>query len=496
MSSKVVIKKKAGVSAAIATPSSRQAKEQRGGSTRAAAFVPNEEQKSAALRNLYFLLGIIIGCTATLSAASKYGVGVAGLYPLATSGNYSSVNKSSNYSNNSVNPPLLKTSSVFLRKGAQFGADLFTSFSALKHAAPNTTRQTEAPKATPNTSSAAATRGGEDKKYEGTSFLAALEQPAAAPDTASTSSSSGFKRGWVPGKPGLLDKYREQSSKDETPADLASSAPLDAAGRSRSHFEPADRKGAKRAKVLKRKERSRDEKVGIRASITAHPSALSAPRSSSSSSKNVSACCLGMFDQSSGERLDDSHIDDATRRAVPYPPLQPYHAQAQSAHPHAPPVTLTYAQALEQHLAIKSLLALPAADRLLPGTRIRLSESITKPPALPDMAKQKAAFEKESLRTHLCNGVFEAYSASWLTTKHHVLHVKSDGYNLTWVNCEMASFIHMRESNNFYANPNAEGMVVQSLDVLDFSVIHLSTFERSSKKYLRRLWKTRYSDHC
>ena len=32
---------------------------------------------------------------------------------------------------------------------------------------------------------------------------------------------------------------------------------------------------------------------------------------------------------------------------------------------------------------------------------------------------------------------------------------------------------------------------MQSLDVLDFSVIHLSAFERSSRKYRTELWKTK-----
>eukprot|EP00595_Chromulina_sp_UTEXLB2642_P002832 CAMPEP_0196761926 /NCGR_PEP_ID=MMETSP1095-20130614/1244_1 /TAXON_ID=96789 ORGANISM="Chromulina nebulosa, Strain UTEXLB2642" /NCGR_SAMPLE_ID=MMETSP1095 /ASSEMBLY_ACC=CAM_ASM_000446 /LENGTH=241 /DNA_ID=CAMNT_0042112035 /DNA_START=607 /DNA_END=1329 /DNA_ORIENTATION=+ len=107
------------------------------------------------------------------------------------------------------------------------------------------------------------------------------------------------------------------------------------------------------------------------------------------------------------------------------------------------------------------------------------------------MKLQKAEFEKENLELHLCNGVFEAYSASYLTTKKHMIEVKSEGFNLSWVNCEMASFIHMRESNNFYINPKGEGMIIQTLDVLDFSVIHLSTFERSSKKYRHRLWQSK-----
>lgn len=42
--------------------------------------------------------------------------------------------------------------------------------------------------------------------------------------------------------------------------------------------------------------------------------------------------------------------------------------------------------------------------------------------ALPDMSKQRGVHEKENLKLHLCNGVFEAYSASYLTTKQHMLN--------------------------------------------------------------------------
>ena len=65
----------------------------------------------------------------------------------------------------------------------------------------------------------------------------------------------------------------------------------------------------------------------------------------------------------------------------------------------------------------------------------------------------------------------EAYSASYLITKEHLLE-QFTGYNLTWVNCEMGSFIMMNQR----ADPKKDwvnGSVVMSLDVLDFSVIHL-----------------------
>lgn len=89
----------------------------------------------------------------------------------------------------------------------------------------------------------------------------------------------------------------------------------------------------------------------------------------------------------------------------------------------------------------------------------------------PDMQLQRAVYEKDNLKLHLCNGVFEAYSAAYLTTKQHMIEgeysyiwdllpccvqsvyndcvssEKSDRFNLSWVNCEMASFVYMRQSN-------------------------------------------------
>lgn len=104
-----------------------------------------------------------------------------------------------------------------------------------------------------------------------------------------------------------------------------------------------------------------------------------------------------------------------------------------------------------------------------------------------DLTNQKTDYEAEDLTMHMCNEPGEAYSASWLTTKQHVLEVESEKYNLTWVNCEMASFIHMRRSMKHFTDRFNDGMIMQALDVLDFSVIHLSAFERSSKRYQKLL---------
>lgn len=105
------------------------------------------------------------------------------------------------------------------------------------------------------------------------------------------------------------------------------------------------------------------------------------------------------------------------------------------------------------------------------------------------MQMQKGNVEADNLKLHLCNTVFEAYSGSYLTTKAHMLTVQD--YNLSWVNCEMASFLHMRGGQKVYTNPHSEGMMAMSLDVLDFSVIHLSAYERSSKKHRKKIWSTR-----
>jgi hypothetical protein len=86
----------------------------------------------------------------------------------------------------------------------------------------------------------------------------------------------------------------------------------------------------------------------------------------------------------------------------------------------------------------------------------------------------------EKPRLHRCRDAGEAYGAAYLITKEHMFEQFTD-YNLTWVNCEMGSFIFM----NGRANPmkDVNGSIMQSIDVLDFSVIHLSTYERLLKRW-------------
>jgi hypothetical protein len=207
---------------------------------------------------------------------------------------------------------------------------------------------------------------------------------------------------------------------------------------------------------------------------------------------------IALFDSITGNRIDIKDVlankIKEERTVLPYPPLLPYHSKSKQ-----PPVIPPYVPTLSSAKATKAfvekvLRSAPGKSIVkIPGTNLLLNQKLLSPSAHlePDMTLQKTTYERDNLKLHLCNCVFEAYSASYLTTKEHILAIKSEGYNLTWVNCEMASFIHMKESNNFYKNANGHGLIVQTLDVLDFSAIHLSAFERSSKKYKHNLWKTK-----
>ena len=87
---------------------------------------------------------------------------------------------------------------------------------------------------------------------------------------------------------------------------------------------------------------------------------------------------------------------------LPYPPLQKYHSQAQTVAQETPPFipTLHSASMVRVHPLV-------------------VSNEKKRP--LPNMTLQRAVFEPANLKLHLCNGVFEAYSASYLTTKEHIL---------------------------------------------------------------------------
>lgn len=179
-----------------------------------------------------------------------------------------------------------------------------------------------------------------------------------------------------------------------------------------------------------------------------------------------------------------------------YPPWTSYHAQAYN-DPINPIYLPTYSYIVQAHTILQNFLTQHKDNLLVVNPMFYnqwggMIETINKP--FPNMTLQRAGYEKDNLKLHLCNGVFEAYSASYLTTKKHMIEgikrskilfsfflvcsmapihifnnmmfffffsVKSENFNLTWVNCEMASFIHIRESNNFYSNANGAGLIMQ-----------------------------------
>lgn len=115
------------------------------------------------------------------------------------------------------------------------------------------------------------------------------------------------------------------------------------------------------------------------------------------------------------------------------------------------------------------------------ATSRRLSENVHSG-ALPPGIVNQSPSEGEHLKLHKCLEAGEAYSAAYLTTREHILYHFTD-YNLTWVNCEMASFIMISSYRNKHVEKN--GTILQSLDVLDFSVIHLSAFERLQRRHAK-----------
>lgn len=88
--------------------------------------------------------------------------------------------------------------------------------------------------------------------------------------------------------------------------------------------------------------------------------------------------------------------------------------------------------------------------------------------------------ESQYLKFHLCKNEGEAYSASYLITSEHLLHHPTvTEYNLSLANTELASFLVMNTKGaRRQMDVKRSGTMVQSLDILDLSVIHLSAYER------------------
>jgi hypothetical protein len=100
----------------------------------------------------------------------------------------------------------------------------------------------------------------------------------------------------------------------------------------------------------------------------------------------------------------------------------------------------------------------------------------------PSGLKYQTAEEAEYLKLHKCKDHGEVYSASYLISKTHILN-HYIGYNLTTCNTEMASWMIMDTTMD--EKKNKDGTLIQALDAMDFSVIHLSAFERLQRRHSR-----------
>lgn len=91
----------------------------------------------------------------------------------------------------------------------------------------------------------------------------------------------------------------------------------------------------------------------------------------------------------------------------------------------------------------------------------------------------------EHLRFHRCFDEGEAYSGAVLVTREHFLSIKPEpDLSDTHLTIETASFQFMETRKLTKLIPELEnGAVIQTLDVLDFSVVHLSAYERSLRHH-------------
>lgn len=104
----------------------------------------------------------------------------------------------------------------------------------------------------------------------------------------------------------------------------------------------------------------------------------------------------------------------------------------------------------------------------------------------PDLRFQSAE-EELYLKLHKCQNTGEAFSSSYLITREYLLYVKLPE-DLSIVNCELASFMMFNRMADPRL-PDQEGTIIQSLDVLDISVIHLSAYERLQRRYEKDIIK-------
>ena len=106
--------------------------------------------------------------------------------------------------------------------------------------------------------------------------------------------------------------------------------------------------------------------------------------------------------------------------------------------------------------------------------------------------RKKKSFEfqlSSNSSLHVCKDRNEAYSASYLVSREHFLN-QFTAFNLSWVNCEMGSYVMMYQTMLKKGKivdlkeTNGNGTLIQSIDVIDLAVIHLSTFERLHRKWV------------
>lgn len=99
--------------------------------------------------------------------------------------------------------------------------------------------------------------------------------------------------------------------------------------------------------------------------------------------------------------------------------------------------------------------------------------------ATPDLRFQTPE-EGSYLKFHRCHDEGEVYAAAYLVTKEHIMNHNTQ-YNLSHANTELASFIVLDTGHP--KSGIRSGTMTQSLDILDFSVIHLSAYERLMRRY-------------
>lgn len=120
---------------------------------------------------------------------------------------------------------------------------------------------------------------------------------------------------------------------------------------------------------------------------------------------------------------------------------------------------------------------------LLLSLSLTFRHIISFPP--PDLSLQTRE-EGQYLSLHKCVDIGETFGGAFLVTREHLIqHPLS--LNLSNVNCEAGS----TNIADHGVDPTATiGLIIQSMDVLDYSVIHLSAYERAQRKWTKTVTTT------